>query len=1093
MSHRCSLTPFALPLIVSLLADLGTPLLSQSWTQLSPSVSPPGRIYHAMSYDSQRNRAVVFGGYNGSAELGDTWEWDPVGNNWLQRSPANSPTNRQVMAFAYDASRGRTVMWGGAIAIVGTSSFQFLSDTWEWDGNNWAQLASSGPMLGRCGAALVHDSTRQRCILFGGEGTSSFSNDVWEWDGTTWLQVHPGGFSSSLPAPRFFHSMVYDSGRGRVVVFGGKTGSTSFFDTWEYNPQTQTWTQIVSTGPSARSQSGMIYDPGIDRTFLYGGENQNGVALNDVWVLNGASWTPAPSTTIAPPPRRRHVIAHRASTGLSLMFGGLGASGGVINETWALETSPSIGPEPIVATQLATTSTPPGIRDFAMAPLPTGGMLLFGGQTAMGRQPFTYTSTGASFSPQYPNINPAFRSEASLTLDAARGNNVLFGGRNPLGVALGDTWTWQGSQWVLQNPSASPPARSQHEAVWDPQADVVLVFGGKSAQGNALGDCWEWNGASWMQRTNSLLPPARWGHVLAYDAGRARIVLHGGQDANQRFGDIWEYDGANWSEVSAIRRPNERHGPLLVRDAARGKLVLFGGRNGSGFFSDTWELEDVAVPSGQGALWTRKAAANPPSARSGQGFAYDVARNRTLAFGGFDGTNFFGDMWLFDGIVWAQALAATLPPPRTASGMCYDTARAVAVLFGGLNATTSLGNDTWEWNGSAWSLRTTATAPPSRFYHSMSYDSMRQRTVLFGGRSNQGALLADTWEYDGVTWTLRATSGPSPRQAAMMCFDPVRNETVLFGGGTPGAVNAETWTWNGSVWSQRSPAVSPAARLQGAMVFDPARARIILFGGGGPNWANDFSDTWEWDGANWTPATLVRGDGVSNPGPRADHAASYDPRSERILLFGGQNGGGCLGDAWSWDGDSWSRHQFTSVSPFPRSGAQMWRDGVLGELVLFGGGCGSTFANDLWSLQIPVYSRHETYGQGCLGSIGMPTLVVDPATAPVIGTTLELIYQNVPGSFIPAIGSYGTSRSSPLPVDLGVVGLPGCQLWQSAEVTGAIGAPNLSGRVRWPVQLPNSMILLGSEIFFQCLHLEVPGFPRWASTSNGVAVRIGQF
>jgi hypothetical protein len=141
---------------------------------------------------------------------------------------------------------------------------------------------------------------------------------------------------------------------------------------------------------------------------------------------------------------------------------------------------------------------------------------------------------------------------------------------------------------------------------------------------------------------------------------------------------------------------------------------------------------------------------------------------------------------------------------------------------------------------------------------------------------------------------------------------------------------------------------------------------------------------------------------------------------------------------------------------------------------------------------LPVYSRYESYGQGCIGSIGLPTLLVDPATAPIVGTTLSLIYQNVPGSFIPAIGSYGSSRAAPLPLDLGVVALPGCLLWHSAEVTGAIGAPNGTGRVVWPVPIPNNPNLLGSEIFFQGLHLELPGFQRWASVSNGVAVRIGE-
>jgi hypothetical protein len=34
-------------------------------------------------------------------------------------------------------------------------------------------------------------------------------------------------------------------------------------------------------------------------------------------------------------------------------------------------------------------------------------------------------------------------------------------------------------------------------------------------------------------------------------------------------------------------------------------------------------------------------------------------------------------------------------------------------------------------------------------------------------------------------------------------------------------------------------------------------------------------------------------------------------------------------------------------------------------------------------------------------------------------------------------------------------------------------------------------VALAAELFFQCLHLELPGFPTWAAMSNGVAVRIG--
>src|ERR1035441_6585189 len=56
---------------------------SGSWTQRSPlAPSPSAREHHAMAYDSVRGRTVLFGGYDGSSYLGDTWEWN--GANWTQ-------------------------------------------------------------------------------------------------------------------------------------------------------------------------------------------------------------------------------------------------------------------------------------------------------------------------------------------------------------------------------------------------------------------------------------------------------------------------------------------------------------------------------------------------------------------------------------------------------------------------------------------------------------------------------------------------------------------------------------------------------------------------------------------------------------------------------------------------------------------------------------------------------------------------------------------------------------------------------------------------------------------------------------------------
>jgi hypothetical protein len=113
----------------------------------------------------------------------------------------------------------------------------------------------------------------------------------------------------------------------------------------------------------------------------------------------------------------------------------------------------------------------------------------------------------------------------------------------------------------------------------------------------------------------------------------------------------------------------------------------------------------------------------------------------------------------------------------------------------------------------------------------------------------------------------------------------------------------------------------------------------------------------------------------------------------------------------------------------------------------------------------------------------------------VIGTTLNLRVTNVPGVILPVVGAYGYSRTTwngiPLPVELVAVNMPGCFLLQSTEATLTLSAPNGTGTILWPVPVPNVTSLLGGEVFFQALVFNLPGFSRWASLSNAVAIRVG--
>jgi len=69
-----------------------------------------------------------------------------------------------------------------------------------------------------------------------------------------------------------------------MFVFGGYDGSTYLNDLWEYDPLTNIWSQ--------KSQSNKItprVKPSLTeingRVFLFGGYNNDGCFLNDLWEL----------------------------------------------------------------------------------------------------------------------------------------------------------------------------------------------------------------------------------------------------------------------------------------------------------------------------------------------------------------------------------------------------------------------------------------------------------------------------------------------------------------------------------------------------------------------------------------------------------------------------------------------------------------------------------------------------------------------------------------------------------------------------------------------------------------------------------------
>src|SRR5436190_16120720 len=83
----------------------------ERWVRLSPATSPPARSYLAMTYDPASGKVVMFGGFDGTGYLNDTWTFDGI--TWSRVATPVAPPRRAAAQMAYDAVTQKVVLFGG--------------------------------------------------------------------------------------------------------------------------------------------------------------------------------------------------------------------------------------------------------------------------------------------------------------------------------------------------------------------------------------------------------------------------------------------------------------------------------------------------------------------------------------------------------------------------------------------------------------------------------------------------------------------------------------------------------------------------------------------------------------------------------------------------------------------------------------------------------------------------------------------------------------------------------------------------------------------------------------------------------------------
>jgi hypothetical protein len=578
------------------------------WVQVYPGNPPPGRAGHAMVYDSVADRVVVFAGKAGvdpdDEDLvllrNDTWEL--VDGSWRPVTSPAAPPARQQAGAAFEPANNRMVVYGGF-----DESGDVRHDTWVLEGSSWRMLATTVAVNN---PTMVHDPVRQQTLMLGVDADDE--TVMYELAGEEWQQLTP----ENLPPCVGFGGMAFEQRFTRVVFQGGACFGTepTVAETWLWHGDDWVKLSPVPT-PGRVTGFGLANDPIHAETVMFGGvdfqeRSHTYVFRNNQWAFQIVNQHPAGRSLFA--------FASDPDRGVSWLFGGLDDVGDLLNDLFMLRGR--------VWSRMRTEGGPP----FCFNPLGAYDkgrerFILMCDNADIwewdGIQWYDFSSTVVS-------DQPGDRRFAALVFDERLGRVVLYGGFDEFNY-LGDIWTWDGAKWteIKTKPKDSPPPRGLSAMFYDPISQRTVIYGGigRPTIDDAVkryNDMWSFDGSKWTQLSPTTNPGPLYGPQVGWDPASETIVMFGGKNGQETYvNSHWSWNGSNWEQVTPANAPSPRMNGRMINDPLSGKLMLYGGYAGY-YHSELWSVENgtwtLQPFTGSRSGGGRPARRPPPSEPSGE-------------------------------------------------------------------------------------------------------------------------------------------------------------------------------------------------------------------------------------------------------------------------------------------------------------------------------------------------------------------------------------------------------------------------------------------------------------------------------------------
>jgi fibronectin type 3 domain-containing protein len=244
------------------------------------------------------------------------------------------------------------------------------------------------------------------------------------------------------------------------------------------------------------------------------------------------------------------------------------------------------------------------------------------------------------------------------------------------------------------------------------------------------------------------------------------------------------------------------------------------------------------------------------------------------------------------------------------------------------------------------------------------------------------AMLGADWaNHPENLWVLQSPTSdrPAPKFGweGSGSYDPFGKQWIHFGGhdGIPQGFHLFTYDLGTRAWEQRFPPTSPpgVCCIDGSHTFDVANRRFVCFPGGslghGYQWSRGVklknSAVWLYDPAanTWTnmrPPPYHRPFTKEENIGGLDAGATYDPRNELAVSFGGQGSGGGTSNLFLYDAYANALYRVTAADPpSPRDGMGITCDPKNECLVVFGSQYASDEKTYLYRYRTGKWEAHD--------------------------------------------------------------------------------------------------------------------------------------